>query len=140
MTAELNRFVHGYPAYSFLSAGGVIVPAGNQVYNLPSGPGEILGFCILKYGGANADYSLLNVNITIDGVVIFNNNLFALFGMNAALTGHSMHSTNDVSTATIVSSSFRFRMAYEVSASITYTNNGAANITIAVGIHSRRGA
>ena len=140
MTGRLRRIVLGYPFYQY-TAGTANLPAGQVVtFNAVNGPGEILGFGILRYSGTAADYALLKCTIIIDTVTQYDSYLGWLCGSELDMSFHNMFATNDLQTAAISAFSFKFLMAYELTASIAFKNQGVAALNLGIGIHTRQGA
>ena len=140
MTAPHFRRVTGYPVYSYLNSSGALAASASTTYTLPSGPGEFIGFGILKYGGLDSDFQLLGIQIWVDSSLVYNNFLCVLASMNLTYSGHQMHATHDIQTADLASFSYRSRFGYETSCILVFTNTSAASLDLAIGVHSRRGA
>jgi len=140
MTSRLNRLVKGYPIYNFVGAIGAIAVQATVTINMPSGPGELLGFGILCYSGTLGDFNLSNYKLVVDGATIYDSYLCWLSGYYLAVAGHGMHSTIDAQTSSLGAYSHRFRVSYESTASIAFKNQGGASISLGIGAHVRMGA
>ena len=139
MTGNHPRRVEGYPVYAYTAGIGSLAAGASSVLTLPTGPGEVLGFGILRYAGSVGDFWPIGFKSVIDGVTVYDNYLSFIAGGSLYYSLWNLQCTNDLQSATISSTSFRFRHAYQSSAVLTFKNNGGAAINIGVGVHSRRG-
>lgn len=139
MSSPLHRYATGYQQFIYPYVVAVYAPNATSVFNITTGPGEILGFGLFRYAGSAADYQAIGVKIVIDGVTYYDSYLSWLCGIDLDYSGRGMFATNDVQSASIASCSFRLPMSYESTAQITFKNNGGANLSLGIGVYCRRG-
>lgn len=139
MTCSYPRRAIGYPFYQYVAGMGAVAAGATSTFSISGGPGEILGFGMMRYAGTIANFSIMNIKIVIDGVTIYDNYLAWLLGADLNYGFHALCSTNDIQSSAINCCSFEFMMAYESTAVLYFKNQGGASVSFGVGIHTRQG-
>lgn len=139
MTSDYRRVVAGYPKYIHTFGVGDLALNESAIFNLAAGPGEVLGWTILRYGGTVGDFRLMTVKIEIDGVTLYNSYMCYLFAQATNLSAQGMFATSHHQAASLSTHSFQFRMPYAISCRLTFTNTAANVISCGWSIYYRRG-
>jgi hypothetical protein len=140
MTGMIRRFAMGYPVLSYLYVVAYYASNATSTFSMTAGPGEILGFSAFKFSGTDADYALLNVVITIDGVAVFSGAVRDLMATSLLYAENGMFCSHAIRDADVCASSFRLTMPYEVSASLVFKNLSANQLGLGFSVPVRRGA
>ena len=139
MSLDYPRHVAGYPTTLFQTGIGTLLTGESATFNQMAGPGEVLGFSSLKYGGSLFAWFLQQVKITIDSVDVFNGYLTHLMGCDMRQAAHGLFGTVDLQSAALQCASFSMRMPYVSTSVIKFTNIDALSFDSGWCIYYRRG-
>jgi hypothetical protein len=140
MTSRFPRKVVGFPTYAYVYGASEIPNNDVLACTLAGGPGEVLGWVLLRYAAPTSALDLLNYKVVVDGVTIYDSYLSWYLGMPLDKTGHSLHSTCDIESSAITTVSHRLKFAFESTCSLTWKNQSGASINLGAGVHYRYGA
>jgi hypothetical protein len=91
-----QRKATGYNLPGYLYGGNSVAPAGIVTYTCSPGPGEVLGFGILKYGNINYFFNKLGIRMKVDDSTLFDGYARDIFGAYLNLPFHNHIATLDI--------------------------------------------